>query len=104
MTSKTRSDCMGKMRFTVARRRVNEYKFCLSRWVVHGFEAEGNRSKLLSAESFCHVSPFLVLVCDIENSMQRVVNDRGVWESVVTCVLPLILKRGMNFLKKLRCR
>ena len=96
---------MGKMRLTVARRRVNEYKFCLSRWVVHGCEAEGNNFELLGAETLCHVSPFLVLVCDIENAMQRVVNDRGgVWESVVTCVLPLILKRGMNFLKKLRCR
>ena len=103
MTSKTRSDCTGKMCFTVARWRVNEYKFCLSRWVVHGCEAEGNNFELLGAETLCHVSPFLVLVCDIENAMQRVVNDRGVWESVVTCVLPLILKRGMNFLKKLRC-
>ena len=81
MASKTRSDCTGKICFTVARRRVNEYKFCLSRWVVHGFEAEGYNSKLLSADSFCHVSPFLVLVCDIENAMQRVVNDPSVWES-----------------------
>ena len=71
MTSKTRSDCTGKMCFTVARWRVNEYKFCLSRWVVHGCEAEGNNFELLGAETLCHVSPFLVLVCDIKNAMQR---------------------------------
>ena len=47
----------------------------------HGCEAEGNNFELLGAETLCHVSPFLVLVCDIENAMQRVVNDPSVWES-----------------------
>ena len=86
MASKTRSDRTGKICFTVARRRIDEYKFCLSGWTVHGFEAAGNNVKLLNAEFLCHVSPFLFLVCDIDNAMQRVVNDPGVWESEFPCV------------------
>ena len=81
MASKTRSDRTGKICFTVARRRIDEYKFCLSGWTVHGFEAAGNNVKLLNAEFLCHVSLFLSVVCDIENAMQRVVNDPSVWES-----------------------
>lgn len=69
MASKTRSDRTGKICFTVARRRIDEYKFCLSGWTVHGFEAAGNNVKLLNAEFLCHVSPFLFLVCDIENAI-----------------------------------